>query len=185
MCGDQYRAEVSSFTRTEPPYAADEVTMLRSFLDYYRATILRQGEGLTGAQLATPLPGTTMTLGGMVKHLAWVENWWWVQVLEAGPELEWVGDGFANDPDWEWHSAKDDPWDLLVSRFRAAVSVADQVLDRVLATSHGLDTMAMRPSGSGSVTTVRWILVHLIEEYARHAGHADLIREAIDGATEL
>ncbi len=50
--------------------------MLRAFLDYYRATILRQTEGLTAEQLATPLPPTTMTLGGMLKHLAWVENWW-------------------------------------------------------------------------------------------------------------
>src|SRR5262245_47626414 len=108
---------MTGFPRTDPPYAADEVTMLRSFLDYYRAPILRQADGLSSGQLATALPGTTMTLGGMVKHLAWVENWWWVRVLHGGPELEWVGDGFEQDRDWEWHSAKDDAWDLLVSRF--------------------------------------------------------------------
>jgi hypothetical protein len=159
--------------------------MLRSFLDYNRVTILRQAEGLTAAQLATPLPPTTMTLGGMLKHLAWVENWWWVRVLEGGPELEWVGDGFDTDRDWEWNSAQDDPWELLVSRFHAAVAAADAALDRALATSAGLDLLAQRPRRDGSVATVRWILVHLIEEYARHAGHADLIRESVDGARDL
>ena len=158
--------------------------MLRSFLDYFRATILRQAEGLTAEQLATPLPPATMTLGGMVKHLAWVENWWWVQVLQGGPELPWVGDGFEHDRDWEWHSAKDDPWDLLVSRYQAVVAEADETLDRVLASPEGLDTLAER-ARHGRRASVRWILVHLIEEYARHAGHADLIRESIDGATDL
>jgi hypothetical protein len=174
----------SSFPRVYPPAAADEATMLRSFLDYFRATILRQGEGLTAEQLATPLPPATMTLGGMVKHLAWVENWWWVRILQDGPELEWVGDGFDNDRDWEWHSAKDDPWDLLVARYQDVVSLSDATLDRVLATPEGLDTLAAR-ARHGRRVSVRWILVHLIEEYARHAGHADLIRESIDGATEL
>ena len=97
---------VSQFARAAPPYSADEATMLRSFLDYFRATILRQAEGLNAEQLATPLPPAILTLGGMVKHLAWVENWWWVQVLQDGPELEWVGDAFENDksatkPAWE------------------------------------------------------------------------------------
>ena len=174
----------SSFPRTYPPAAADEVTTLRSFLDYFRATILRQGEGLTAEQLATPLPPATMTLGGIVKHLTWVENWWWVRILQAGPELEWVGDGFAADPDWEWHSAKDDPWELLVARYQAAIAVADDALDRALATPEGLDTLAER-ARHGRRASVRWILVHLIEEYARHAGHADLIRESIDGSTDL
>jgi len=175
---------VSGFARTNPPAAADEATMLRSFVDYYRATILRQAEGLSAAQLATPLPPTTMTLGGMVKHLTWVENWWWVRILQDGPELEWVGDGFATDQDWEWSSAKDDSWDLLVSRYQATVAASDATLDRVLATPEGLDTEA-QVARHGRRATVRWILVHLVEEYARHAGHADLIRESIDGATDL
>jgi hypothetical protein len=175
----------SAFPRVDPPYAADDATMLRSFVDYYRVTILRQAEGLTDEQRATPLPPTTMTLGGMVKHLAWAENWWWRQVLLGGPELEWVGDGFDTDPDWEWSSAKDDPWDLLVARYQAVIVDADEVLDRALATPEGLDLRAVRPRRDGSVATVRWILVHLVEEYARHAGHADLIRESLDGATDL
>ena len=101
-----------------------------------------------------------------------------------GPELEWVGDGFDDDSDWEWSSAKDDPWDLLVSRYQATVSRAEEALDRVLATPEGLDLLAAKPR-HGKHASVRWILVHLIEEYARHAGHADLIRESIDGTTDL
>jgi hypothetical protein len=178
-------SEESAFARTHPSHAADDATMLRSFLDYYRATILRQAEGLDAVQLATPLPPTTMTLGGILKHLTWVENYWWVQVLEGGPELPWVPDGaFAADRDWEWTSAREDTWSLLVSRFREAVTGADHALDRALARPEGLDLEAVVPK-HGNHATVRWILVHMVEEYARHAGHADLIRESIDGATDL
>ena len=177
-------SDASAFGRTNPPAAADEATMLRSFVDYYRATILRQTEGLDAVQLARPLPPTTMTLGGMLKHLTWVESWWFRRVLHGLPELAWVGDGFAADPDWEWTSARDDTWELLVSRYREVVAECDAILDAALATPEGLDLLAKRQR-HGSYASLRWILVHLVEEYARHAGHADLIREAIDGKTDL
>jgi uncharacterized damage-inducible protein DinB len=176
----------SRFERLDPPYAADEVTMLRAFLDYYRATIKRQAEGLTREQLATPLPPATMTLGGMLKHLAGVEHWWLPMVLEGRKnEPEWVDEAAMEaDDDWEWHSAKDDDLETLFARFDWAVAEADRIIDAALE-GEGLDTLAQRPRRDGSVATLRWILVHLIEEYARHAGHADLIRESIDGATDL
>jgi hypothetical protein len=88
------------------------------------------------------------------------------------------------DDDWEWHSAKDDEVETLFERFDTAVTEADRVIDAALE-GEGLDTPAKRPRRDGSIATLRWILVHLIEEYARHAGHADLIRESIDGATDL
>jgi uncharacterized damage-inducible protein DinB len=176
----------SRFERPEPPYAADEVTMLRAFLDYYRVTIKRQAEGLTREQLATPLPPATMTLGGMLKHLAGVEHWWLPMVLEGrANEPDWVDEAAMEaDNDWEWHSAKDDDVETLFERFDWAVAEADRIIDAALQ-AEGLDTLAKRPRRDGSVGTLRWILVHLIEEYARHAGHADLIRESIDGATDL
>jgi uncharacterized damage-inducible protein DinB len=177
-------SETTSFPRTDPPAAADEATMLRSFLDYYRATILRQADGLTDEQRAATLGPSTLTLGGIVKHLTHVENWWFRMVLNDLPELEWVGDGFAQDPDWEFNSAKDDPWDLLVSRYQDVVAECDAILDAALATPEGLDLPAQR-ARHGKRSTLRWILVHLVEEYARHAGHADLIRESIDGKTDL
>jgi len=177
-------SDTSAFARTNPPHAADDATMLRSFLAYHRATILRQTEDLDAEQLATPLPPTTMTLGGMLKHLTWVESWWFRRVLLGLPELEWVGDGFADDPDWEWTSAKHDSWELLVSRYQDVVAECDAILDRALATPEGLDLAAQQPR-HGRYASLRWILVHLVEEYARHAGHADLIRESIDGKTDL
>ena len=175
---------MSDFPRTDPPAAADEATMLRSFLDFYRATVLRQAEGLTDAQRAATLGPSTLTLGGIVKHLTLVENWWFRMILEGLPDLPWVGDAFDDDPDWEFSSAKDDPWDLLVSRYQDVVAECDAILDRALATPEGLDLLSAKPR-HGKHASVRWILVHLIEEYARHAGHADLIRESVDGATDL
>jgi uncharacterized damage-inducible protein DinB len=176
--------EASAFERTDPPYAADDATMLRSFLDYYRATILRQADGLTDEQRAATLGPSTLTLGGIVKHLTLVENWWFRMVLNDLPDLAWVGDAFDDDPDWEFSSAKDDSWELLVTRFRDVVAECDELLDRALATPEGLDLKAKVPR-HGKHATVRWILVHMVEEYARHAGHADLIRESIDGRTDL
>lgn len=173
-------------TKTDPPHAADEVTMLRSFLDYYRATVRRQAEGLTADQLATPLPPATMTLGGMLKHLALVEHGWFDEVLAgAEPAEPWAGVDWDADPDWEWHSAADDDPAYLFELYDRAIASADVRIDEALAGA-GLDTASVRPSRrTGAPFTLRWILVHLIEEYARHAGHADLIRESIDGATDL
>ena len=177
-------SEASAFGRTDPPAVADEATMLRSFLDFYRATILRQAEGLTAQQLAAAWGPSTLTLGGIVKHLTLVESWWFRMVFVGLPDLPWVGDAFAADPDWEFNSAKDDPWDLLVSRYREVVAECDAILDRALASPAGLDDLSRVPR-HGKHVSLRWILVHLVEEYARHAGHADLIREAIDGKTDL
>lgn len=175
-----------STVKIDPPLAADEVTMLRSFLAYYRATVRRQAEGLTREQLAQPLPPATLTLGGMLKHLAVVEDNWFTGIFE-GRELPepWASVDWDADLDWDWHSAAaDDPAELF-ALYDRAIADADASIDRALAAG-GLDTESVRLSQRrGTPFTLRWILVHLIEEYARHAGHADLIRESIDGATDL
>ena len=179
-------SEASAFERTFPPPAADEATMLRSYLDYFRATILRQTEGLDAVQLATPLPPTTMTLGGILKHLTWVENWWWVRVLEDGPELSWVPDGvFEADRDWEWNSAKDDSWALPRLPLPGVRREGRRGARPRPGVVQGPGPAGQGARAHGKHATVRWILVHMVEEYARHAGHADLIREAIDGRTDL
>ena len=172
--------------KVQPPHAADEVTMLRSFLDYYRATLRRQAEGLTQQQLATPLPPATMTLGGLLKHLAVVEESWFLEHFEGGELGEpWAAVDWKADRDWEWRTAADDEPAYLFELYDRAISRADASIDRALG-GQGLDTVAVRPSRHGGDNfTLRWILVHLIEEYARHAGHADLIRESIDGAVDL
>lgn len=173
--------------RSEPPFAADEMTMLRSFLDYYRATILRQAEGLDAAQLATTLPPAEMTLGGMLKHLAFVESHWFDVVLRgASYPAPFDAVDWDADRDWDWHSAGEDAPEDLRALLRAAIDRADAATDEALAGADGLDTPSVRRSRhSDEAFTLRWILVHMIEEYARHAGHADLIRESVDGETDL
>ena len=170
-------------TRTEAPIRADEVTALRGFLDYHRDTFRWKCSGLTQQQLAQSLPPSTMTLGGMMKHLALVEVGWFGHTLrgEAYPPpfdaVDWDAD-----PDWEWRTAaEDDPVELR-DLYDGCVRRADAAVDEVLAGA-GLDTESVRPSREGGAFSLRWILLHMIEEYARHNGHADLIRESIDGET--
>jgi uncharacterized damage-inducible protein DinB len=175
---------VSRFPRTDPPPASDEAGMLRAFIDFYRATILRQVEGLTDEQRAATLAPSTLTLAGILKHLTLVEHGWFQMNLRDLPDAPWVGDNYEADRDWDFNSAVHDPWELLVSRFEEAVAASDAILDAALATPEGLDLVAEQ-EWHGMHVTLRWILVHLVEEYARHAGHADLIRESIDGRTDL
>jgi uncharacterized damage-inducible protein DinB len=172
-------------TRTEPPLRADEATTLRAFLDYHRDTLRWKTAGLTADQLRTPLPPSDLTLGGLVKHLALVESDWLSVALRGEPLLppfdtvDW-----SADRDWDFHSAAADSPEELRSLFDASVAASDRILDAALAAPGGLDALAVREDRRGHERfSLRWILVHLIEEYARHNGHADLIRESLDGMT--
>ncbi len=171
--------------RSDPPLQADEATTLRTFLDYHRDTLRWKTAGLDAAQLATPLAPSDMTLGGLLKHLAYVESNWFSAVMTGGDELapfdtvDW-----SADRDWDWHSAADDSPAELRILFDRAVAASDQVIDGALASDDGLDLLSVRTDGrTGEAFTLRWVLVHMIEEYARHNGHADLLREAVDGLT--
>lgn len=168
--------------RVDPPLMGDELATLRGFLDYYRDTIRIKTAGLDQTQLATTIGPSTMTLGGLLKHLAVVEESWFVEVVAGGTLGEpWASVDWENERDWEWHSAKDDTPEELLALFDRAVAGSDVILERALATG-GLDSASSAPSRhSGEHFSLRWVLVHLIEEYARHAGHADLLRESIDG----
>jgi uncharacterized damage-inducible protein DinB len=125
-----------------------------------------------------------MTLGGMVKHLALVEDDWFNVVFLGNEEAEvWKGVDWDADRDWEWHTAARDTPEQLRALFDEAVAGSDRVIAGALA-GEGLDQLSVRDSRNGqSKFSLRWILVHMIEEYARHNGHADLIRESIDGET--
>jgi uncharacterized damage-inducible protein DinB len=170
--------------RTDPPLHGDDVTLLRSFLTYHRDTFRWKCAGLTAEQLATALPPSDMTLGGMMKHLAVVESGWLEKTFAGGDRMPpFDGVDWDADRDWEWHSARHDSPEELRALFDEAVRRADAVIDEALARD-GLDAESVRRSPrTGETFTLRWILVHLVEEYARHNGHADLIRESIDGAT--
>jgi len=167
--------------RVEPAFDADERTMLAGFLDYHRATVAWKAAGLTQAQLAQPMPSSTLTIGGLVKHLALVEDSWFTERFAGLDEpAPWAGVDWDADPDWEHHSAAHDaPEDLLAlyaqacERSRSVYGAADS-LDQV---AQAMDRRTGRPF------TLRWIMLHMIEETARHNGHIDLLREAIDGVT--
>ncbi|WP_432477422.1 DinB family protein [Nocardioides sp. GXQ0305] len=164
--------------------AADETTTLVSFLDYYRATLRRQTEGLDAGQLATRLEPSTLTLGGLLKHLAFVEGYWFRYVMDGADRGEpWASVDWRTEPDWDLESAADDTPEELRALHDTEVAEADAVVRRVL-DAGGLDTLAVRER-HGTRPSLRWILVHMVEEYARHCGHADLVRESIDGAVDL
>ncbi|WP_028644941.1 DinB family protein [Nocardioides sp. URHA0020] len=167
-------------TRVDPPPTGDEAATLLGYLDYHRETLRTKVAGLDAAQLDTTLPPSAMTLGGMVKHLAFVEHWWFRCVLEGHEYGEpWASVDWDADADWDWHSAVDDTPEELLTLLDAEIAASD----RTIRGAGDLGQLSQRTGRAGSPFSLRWILVHMIEEYARHNGHADLIRESIDGAT--
>lgn len=165
--------------RVDPPGQGTELEILLAYLNYQRDTFRWKTGGLTTAQLSTRLAPAEMTLGGMIKHLALVDVSWLVWFLH-GEELgePWAPIDFEKEVDWDWRSAADDTPEELSALYERNVSLANDGIDRALAVA-GLDTL---PAKTGSEPlSLRWILTHLIEEYARHNGHADLIRQSIDG----
>lgn len=168
--------------RVDPPLAGEEWPLLRGYLDFHRATLEMKCSGLDAAQLAeAPGPGD-MTLGGLLKHLAYVEDDWahrWLQDLPV-PE-PWASAPWDEDPDWEWHSAAGEDPGALLGLWRACVERSRSALEAAVAAA-GLDAPLAREFKGEGTASVRWLAIHLIEEYARHNGHADLMREAIDGS---
>jgi len=173
----------TSLVRTDPPPAGDEAATLRGFLDYHRDTLRLKTEGLDQDQLNRTLAPSTMTLAGLLKHLAVVESSWFAEYV-AGQEMMPPFDTapWDDDRDWEWHSAPDDSPEELRRLLDDAVARSDEITDAALARD-GLDTLTVKADRSGEHFSLRWILTHMLEEYARHNGHADLLRESIDGVT--
>ena len=155
--------------------------MLLAWLDFHRATLRQKASGLDGAQLSTRLEPSTLTLGGLVKHMALVEDWW-LGVNLAGRAAMAPFDAVDWDatPDWEFDTAAEDSPDELFALHERAVAACDEILGD----HHDLDAVAVRRHPrTGEGVSLRWILTHMVEEYARHNGHADLIRESIDTST--
>jgi hypothetical protein len=163
--------------RIDPSPASSEVVLLGQYLDYQRETILSKTEGLTHAQLSQTHPPSELTLAGLLYHLALVEENW-VEVRFAGmPEREpWVGVDWQADPNWDFRVALDLQPERLRERYRQACERSRAVLKDT-----ALEDLSTLPLRDGQRFSARWMVLHLIEETARHAGHADILREAIDG----
>ena len=167
--------------RPEPQLTADELVTLRGFLDFQRATFEWKCAGLDATELRTSVAASSMTLGGMMKHLSLVEESWFGEKLMNRDSLPpWNAIDWDDDPNWEWRTAVGDSPDALVAQWRKSVAYANTMTDEALREG-GVDQLARRKWPDGRAPSLRWIFCHMIEEYARHNGHADLIREAIDG----
>jgi uncharacterized damage-inducible protein DinB len=175
--------EVDEHGRSEPAPQGDEVATLLSFLDYHRVTLAWKCSGLDAVALNTAVAASPMTLAGLLKHLTYVEDTWFsCRLFGNEPSPPWNTVDWSLDRDWDWHSAIEDSPDELFSRWQSTVDRSRALVGRALEMG-GFDRVAKRPDSQGRLPNLRWIVVHMIEEYARHNGHADLIREAIDGST--
>jgi uncharacterized damage-inducible protein DinB len=169
--------------RPEPPIAQDETATLVGFLDYQRATLAWKCRGIDAEAMRRSVAASSITLGGLLKHMALVEDSWFSRALHGNDRAQpWDAIDWSTDPDWEWESAAKDSPQELFDLWDAAVERSRTLLAEALA-GEGLAGIARRGWPDGTSPSLRWILCHMIEEYARHNGHADLIREAVDGET--
>jgi uncharacterized damage-inducible protein DinB len=163
-----------------PDVAANERRSLEQFLDFHRTGVLRTLDTLTDTEAAARvLPATNLTVGGLVKHLAAVEDLWFSHKLLDVPSAEpWRSAPFDEDPDWEFHSAADNS----VAELRALYLKACDASRQVTARFDSLDVLAVRGWFGGQSVSLRWIYLHMIEETAQHRGHIDLLVDAIGQA---
>jgi uncharacterized damage-inducible protein DinB len=164
----------SPVERLDPDRLADERDALTQQLDFHRATLLRKLEGVDDEPLRRSMTASGLCLLGLVKHLAETEHGWFLNIWAglAEPDL-FPGEG---DPDAEFRVGADETADAVVGQYLRTCERARQVVS-----AGGLDGVVTTPWGAK--VNLRAILVHMIQETARHNGHADIIREAIDGTT--
>jgi uncharacterized damage-inducible protein DinB len=176
---------VDEYGRPQPPYDAGEVETLLVFLDHQRATLEWKCGGLSDEQLRVPLPPSSITLGGLLKHLACVEDSWFAETVGGEPLPEpWASVDWEADPEWIWRTAASESGEYLRALWRDGVNRSRAVVRAQFSGDEGTAMSKPHPAwGRQDPVTLRWVLVHMIEEYARHNGHADLIRESIDGQT--
>ncbi|MEK7292664.1 MAG: DinB family protein [Actinomycetota bacterium] len=162
--------------------ASGDRDTLFGFLDFYRNELIEKSSGLSDEQARmTSVPPSDLSLMGLIRHMAEVERHWFRNILvaEETPSLFCRDSHPTGDPDGDFHVTSTDTLNVSIAQLRAEISIADVNLAKFT-----LDDMAARGGSrpESGIPNVRWIVVHMIEEYARHCGHADLIRERIDGA---
>ncbi len=166
-----------SSTRAFVPFAESERAQLQWWLDFHRETLIDKCRGLTSEQIATrPIKPSNMSLLGLIRHLARQERIWFRRILLAENVPDLYGSDDAPDADFDMAAAGLAEADL--QAFRAEIAAADGAAGRWT----DLDAESVREF-YGRHPSLRWIYLHMIEEYARHNGNADLLRQCIDGAT--
>jgi hypothetical protein len=166
----------------EPPLAADEPTQIVAALERQRATLAWKTGGLDAAGLRATAAASSLTLGGLLKHLALVEdNTFTYRIAQREMPAPWNAVDWDADPDWEWRSAADDTPEALYALWREAVERSRGALEATLADG-GLDQLVTSMKDEhGASPNLRRVLLDTLEEYGRHVGHADIIRESVDG----
>ncbi len=155
--------------------------MLMTFLDRQRATLAWKCGGLEAAAMRVTLGPSAITLGGLLKHLAYAEGNWFGRWLHgADRDAPFDSVDWESHPDWEFESAAHNTPEELFALWRAAVKLSRERAALALANGD-LDQIAKRVWPDGTAPSFRYIFITMIEEYGRHVGHADLIRESIDG----
>lgn len=155
------------------PYLGDEKQSLHASLDRHRDAVLWKLDGLDDEQLRRPMTPSGSTMLGLVKHVAAVEYYWFCDTFARDHEPLPFRD---DDPDADLRVDPDESTADILAFYARARSACDAVIA-------SLDVEATGTAGSGQQVSLRWVLIHMIEETARHAGHLDIIRELIDGAT--
>ena len=167
---------VPAVTRPEPPFVGDDRTMLPPWLDYQRATLLWKCERLDGEALARrSVPPSSLSLLGIVRHMTIVEWYWFEKVFSGRSTAQPISTDHDEDADWN----DLDPAQAMadIERFGRQCEISREIV----AVAPDMDALAVAWREPEPMA-LRWIVVHMIEEYARHNGHADFLRELIDGA---
>jgi uncharacterized damage-inducible protein DinB len=161
--------------RVRPPFVADERTQLVGWLDMQRAIVRFKCEGLSDADAhrgvlpASPL----MTIAGVVSHLRWVENLWFEVLLLGRPAVGPQFDEETEDADMRVEGI---PLAQLLTEYESQCAVSNEII-----AARSLDDVGRHPDFRSAAANLRWMVIHMIEETARHAGHLDAIRELLDG----
>lgn len=164
--------------RIDPDPGGSELELLAQYLDYQRETMLSKTRGLSHEQMAMTHAPSQLTLAGLLYHLSLVEEDWMEVRFSGQPDREpWATVDWDADPDWEFRTAVDLEPGHLRSRYQEACERSR----RVVSQTADLEQLSVKQLRDGQRFSLRWVLLHLIEETARHTGHADFLREAIDG----